>query len=68
MLAAFACSIAAVLGSASIASAVQTDLYDPFIDTPATCPVDSPAFNDPAFPEVTCFASTMATTSLTIGK
>lgn len=66
-LAAFACSVAAIMGSAPVASAVQTDIYDPFIGTPA-CPTGAPVFNDPAFPGVICVASTTSGSSLTIGK
>lgn len=65
--AALACVAAISLACASVAFAVQSDQYDPFLN-PVSCPTDSPYFNNPEFPEVACVSSASAKTSLAIGK
>ncbi|HEY8810109.1 MAG TPA: hypothetical protein VIM28_08810 [Solirubrobacterales bacterium] len=66
-LVAFACLIVGLLASAPAALAVHSDQYDA-LQNPTSCPTDSPYLNDPAFPEVACFAGITGHTSITIGN
>ena len=62
VLAAAVLSTAAFFGSAVNASAVQTDQYNPFLNTPA-CPVSGPEL-----PTLVCVSTTVHAKSIQIGK